>query len=132
MEYKQSLLYQMLGIGIISFLGSLLFLSTEPVGVIFPVTIMAVRYLTWKKYKIVIESNKVILSQGILNLSTEHIRIDKVQKIRISRSLIQRMFKNVGTIILETGNDLTIELTNIENYHELYDQLEKLTNEKSS
>lgn len=120
----------MLGLGIISLLVGLLFLSTEPAGIIFPITVMAVRYLTWKKYKIVLEGNKVILSQGILTLSTEHVRIDKVQKIRISRSLIQRMFKNVGTIVLETGNDLTIELTNIENYHELYNQLEKLTNEK--
>jgi len=45
----------------------------------------------------------------------------------MSHNLSHILFPNVGNIVLETGNDLAVTLENIENYKDLYEQLEKLT-----
>lgn len=128
MEYKQHFFYQV-GLSLVLLLLSFLILASTvfPFALI-PLVYAGIVYLKWKRYSIVLEDNKIVLNYGLLTTHKEQVRLDKIQKIRISKSLSQSVFKNVGTIVLETGNDLTITLANVENYQQLYEQLEqKLT-----
>jgi uncharacterized membrane protein YdbT with pleckstrin-like domain len=125
MDYQQHFIFQ-IGLKLFaSLIFFMLFLLSSPLMVVIPLGYAGYVYLSWKNYKVRIEDNKVILEYGVLSSHKEQIKIDKIQKIRTSRTLIQKIFKNLGTISLETGNDLTVYLENIQNYQTLHLELEK-------
>ena len=131
MTYNQNFYFQV-GLKVFgSFLFLLLFLVSSPIFSIFAFLYCIYVYFSWKNYKVYLEDNKLVLEYGVFSSHKEQINIDKIQKIRSSRSLIQKIFKNLGNISLETGNDLTIELENLNEYQSLQVELEKRTNPKN-
>ena len=126
-EFKQNLVYQMIVISSLSFFVLIVFSREFPLFVLISLLMVGFRYLQWKNYNIALEPQKLVLEHGVLSKHHEQIKIEKIQKIRMSHHLSHLLFPNVGNIIIETGNDLAITLENIENYKNLYEQLEKLT-----
>lgn len=130
MEYKQHFLYQ-LGFSLLfSLFWFVTFAFSKPLLVLIPLSFAFLAYLRWKKYRVILDEHNIVLEYGVFSSHREQVRIDKIQKIKVSRSLVQSLFSNLGTIQLETGNDLTITLENIEFYRELHSELEKRTNKK--
>ena len=128
MEFKQHSLYQLGSAMILSLIMLLVFAFSQPIFMLLPIGYAILAYFRWKNYRIILEDNKLVLEYGVFSKHREQIIITKIQKIRLSRSFVQSVFSNLGSISLETGNDLTITLDNIEFYQKLFDELEKRTN----
>lgn len=126
MKFKKLLIYEI----IIPLIG--LFLT-------FPIPLMALffflnlcltlaNYLT---YEIEVSEDKVILKSGIINRKEEKILFNKIQKTSKEQNIIQMIFK-IGTIKLETGNDLVFSLKNIKGHTDLLSLVESKISQKGS
>jgi len=126
MILKQNVIFQ-IGLKLIFVLFFfLLFLMTIPILSVFSLLYLVYVYFSWKNYEVSLIDNTLVLEYGVFSNHKEQINIDKIQKMRSSRNLVQKIFKNLGNISIETGNDLTIELENLNNYQELEAKLEEL------
>lgn len=128
MKFQQHLIYKLYPTFIVSLAVSLMFFPNSLMVILFPFVLVGIRYVQWVNYKVTLDQNKLVLAHGIFTRHHEQIRIDKIQKIKMVHHITHWPFARVGNIQIETGNELTINLENIENYKELYYELEKLTN----
>lgn len=128
MKFKQHLIYKLIPTFTVSLGFSLLFFPNSLMVILFPFLLVGIRYLQWLNYQVNLDSQKLVLAHGIFSRHHEQIRIDKIQKIKMVHHITHWPFSQVGNIQIETGNELVIHLENIENYKQLYLELEKLTN----
>jgi membrane protein YdbS with pleckstrin-like domain len=63
---------------------------------------VAIRHIQRRLTKIVVAADRLRYESGMLSRTTENIELSKVQDVRVTQSLMQRMF-NVGDISLETA-----------------------------
>jgi membrane protein YdbS with pleckstrin-like domain len=66
------------------------------------IAFVAIRHLQRRLTKIVVAADRLRYESGMLSRTTENIELSKVQDVRVTQSLMQRMF-NMGDISLETA-----------------------------
>lgn len=126
MKFKKLLIFEI----IIPAIGLILTLPIPLMALFFflNICLALANYLT---YEIEVEGDKLILRSGILNRKEEKILFSKIQKTSKEQNILQMIFK-IGTVKLETGNDLVFSLKNIKDHAGLLALVEEKISQKGS
>src|SRR5580658_562149 len=77
------------------------FLAVAPIPVVMAVFVV-IRHIQRRMTKITISSDRLHYESGLLSKSTRTVELVKVQDVRVSQTLLQRVF-NIGAVSLETA-----------------------------